>query len=370
VFILFAGTAAALLIALPVALARQPRVLLECPIPARTTAGAVVSAKARLRSLKSVLPDLFLSLGETRANREGLVISPRNAFLGVGEAEPVDIGFTVEARARGRYRVSGPTARTTDPLRLVAGRALALPDQTVTVYPRFWRMAAFDIPLGRRFHPGGIPLSSNIGESIEFVGTRDFRQGDPVRSIHFRSWARRGAPVVKEYQEEYFCRIAIVLDTFLPERATQKDRERFEAAISLTASVADFFSRSENVVDVLAAGPDLYEVSAGRSLAYLENILDVLACLDPCRAAPFQTITPTLFDRLGQVTSVVAILLDWDKQRETFLRRITTLGTAVRAIVVRETTIDGSWQEFGDGRNMVELMSPSDVEQALATSGQ
>ena len=39
------------------------------------------------------------------------------------------------------------------------------------------------------------------GDAIEFVGIREYRQGDPIRSIHWRSWARRGEPIVKEYQD-------------------------------------------------------------------------------------------------------------------------------------------------------------------------
>jgi len=80
----------------------------------------------------------------------------------------------------------------------------------------------------------------------------------------------------------------------------------------VVASVADFFSRSDYIVDIFAAGPDIYEVSAGRSLAYLENILDVLACLEPCSEAAFDVVGPALFEKLGQITSVVAVVQDWD----------------------------------------------------------
>jgi uncharacterized protein (DUF58 family) len=208
-----------------------------------------------------------------------------------------------------------------------------------------------------------------VGDSAEFVGTRDYRPGDSLRSIHWPSWARRGAPVVKEYQEEYFCRIAIVVDTFLPRRPRPAERTRFEAAISVAASIADFFSRTEHVVDVLAAGPDLYEVSAGRSLAYLENILDVLACVEPSAAPPFKTIGPALFERLAQVTTVVAVVLDWDEAREGFLRQVHELGTAVRAVVVHEGSTTrppgGVSEELGG----VEIMTPSSVEKALAAEG-
>ena len=168
----------------------------------------------------------------------------------------------------------------------------------VLAYPRYHTLDALPLPMGRRYQPGGIPLASVVGDSLEFVGTREYREGDPLRKIDWRSWARLGRPVVREYQEEYFSRIALVLDTFLGKRPRPRERARFEAAISTLASVAEHFSRSEEVVDILAAGPDLYEVSTGRSLGYLDNVLDVLACLEPSPAPPFESIGPPLFERL------------------------------------------------------------------------
>ena len=79
------------------------------------------------------------------------------------------------------------------------------------VYPRFYSMESFQLPLGRRYQPGGIPLASHTGDSLEFMGTREYRPGDPIKHIHWRSWARVGKPVVMEFQEEFFSRIGIIL---------------------------------------------------------------------------------------------------------------------------------------------------------------
>jgi uncharacterized protein (DUF58 family) len=286
-------------------------------------------------------------------------------FFSTGRDNPAQLTVQLEAARRGRYLLRGATVRSTDPLRLAATGAVAVPDQVLLVYPRFYSMAEFIVPLGRRYQPGGIPLSSSTGDAIEFVGTREYREGDPVKNIHWRSWARRGEPVVKEFQEEYFCRIALILDTFLPRRPRADEAAAFEAAISMVASVADFFSRSEYIVDILAAGPDIYEVSAGRSLAYLENILDVLACLEPCYEPPFQAIGPHLFEKLSQITTVVAVLLDWDRAREDFLRRVKALGTAVRAIVVREGPTAQPWQHLGEELGELSQMTPADIERLL-----
>jgi uncharacterized protein (DUF58 family) len=369
VFVLFAVAAAALALAFAVALSsRSPRLQLRCGLPRRATARVPLRLTARVSGASRVAHDLLLHFPRPLKWGSSIRYGPKESFLLARPGETTELAVEFEALRRGKYELRGPTLRRSDPLRLATGGKLALSDQALLVYPRFFHLDEFEIPLGRRYQPGGIPLSSSTGDAIEFVGTREYREGDPLRHIHWRSWARRGEPVVKEYQEEYFCRIAIILDTFLPRKPAPLETEAFEAAISVVASIADYFSRSEYIVDILAAGPDVYEVSAGRSLAYLENILDVMACLEPCHEPAFESIGPHLFDKLAQITTVVAVLQDWDPRRADFLRRVKALGTAVRAVVVRpgETTLD--WRSADPELGEVGLMTPADVERAIAAT--
>jgi uncharacterized protein (DUF58 family) len=203
VFRLFAVAAAVFLAAELWALFRWRKVPLEGRLPERATALTPVS-------LRLVLPpspargDLLLTIPRPLQDGAEVEVSPREVFAAVDPGGPVEVPFVLTPRRRGRYVLRGPSVRPTDPLRLVAGRASRLPDQLLIVYPRFYGIEDFPVPVGRRYQPGGIPLSSSTGDAIEFVGTRDYREGDPIRTIHWRSWARRGEPVVKEYQEEYF----------------------------------------------------------------------------------------------------------------------------------------------------------------------
>jgi uncharacterized protein (DUF58 family) len=368
-FLLFAIGAAVLLLAAAYAVLPPPLARLECELPARAAARTPLRIRARVTPFAGrPSDDLRLSFPRPRRWSSSIRCEPGESFLDLDGEHPAEVSATFEATRRGRYLLPGPTLRRTDPLRLVTGRARRLRDQVLLAYPRFFTYEEFSVPIGRRYQPGGIPLSSNLGESIEFVGTREYREGDPIRNIHWRSWARRGEPVVKEYMEEYFCRIAIVLDTFSRPRPRPEDERAFEASVSVVASIADFFSRSEYVVDILAAGPDLYEVSAGRSLAYLENILDVLACLEPCPDAPFEGVGPALFDKLAQITTVVAVLQDWDDAREDFLRRVKALGTSVRTVIVHEGPTSRPWTTAED-LGEVSLMTPQDVERRMRATG-
>jgi uncharacterized protein (DUF58 family) len=371
VYMLFAPAAAMLLVAAVSALAARPRVRLDWRLPERATARTPVAVRAQMvPEANAGASDLTLSFHAAMAGHPGVEFEPPEIHVSMEAAKPAHATARLRVERRGRYVLRGAAARATDPLRLVTSRALEAPEQALLVYPRYYSMEDFPVPLGRRYQPGGIPLSSSTGDAIEFVGTREYREGDPLKHIHWRSWARRGEPVVKEFQEEYFCRIALILDTFLPSPGGTHpgDRGFFEAAVSVVASIADYFSRSEYVVDILAAGPDVYEVSAGRSLAYLENILDVLACLEPCHDPPFAAIGPQLFEKLEQITTVVAVLQDWDAPRESFLRRVKSMGTAVRVLIVHRGATQLPWQHIGEELGEMSLMTPDDVESLLARS--
>ena len=367
VFWLFAMVAGLFAAAAAFTVIRRPRVHFDCRFPERATASRPVTVHARVSNAPAPVPsDLCLLFRQPPEGTGEISFYPTSVLLEEDEGTLAQACVEMRPARRGRYVVPGPVLGRTDPLRLMVSRGLDLPEHPLLVYPRFYSMHEFIVPLGRRHQPGGIPLTSSTGEAIEFVGTREYRPGDPVKNIHWRSWARRGEPVVKEYMEEYFCRIAIVLDTFLPSKFTPAQHASFEAAISVVASIADYFSRSEDIVDILAAGPDVYEVSAGRSLAYLENILDVLACLGPCHDPPFATIGPNLFEKLSQITTVVAVLQDWDTPREDFLKRVHALGTAVRAIIVHDGSTQKTWEQASENLGEVSVLSTADVERLLA----
>jgi uncharacterized protein (DUF58 family) len=368
VYVLFALAAGTLGAAILVTLLRRPRARLECLLPGRATAQTPVVVRARVWGEGRPRDDLRLSFPRPMRWGSSIAVRPREAFVSTAEGAPTDARFELRPLRRGRYVLAEPTLRVTDPLALATGPAPRGREHVLLVYPRFYTLTAFAVPGGRRYQPGGIPLSSSTGDAIEFVGTREYRAGDAVRSIHWRSWARRGEPVVKEYQEEYFARIALVLDTFAPARPTEAEERSFEAAISVLASIADHYSRSDYVVDILAAGPEVYEVSTGRSLAYLDNILDALAGIEPCRVSSFSAIGPALFDKLSRITTVIAVLQDWDEPREQFLREVKALGTAVSVIVVHDGPTTRSWHHVGAEIGQISQMTPDDVDRRIASS--
>lgn len=261
----------------------------------------------------------------------------------LGSIEPGQIksgAWQVNLPRRGRYAVQAINQATVFPFGLWRDWYRHEVGRSLLVYPKFHPLLSLDMPVGRKYQPGGMALTSNVGDSTEFLSVRDFRAGDSLRMIHWRSWGRRGKPVVKEFQEEFFCRIALVMDTFLSKSEVKARRGDFEAAISLAAAISDQISRDEYVIDLFAAGPELYQLQAGRSLAHLENVLDILACVEPCLEPAFQKLEPILLDGLENVTTTVVVLLAWDEARIRLLRAVRDRGCAVKVIFVGENLGD------------------------------
>ena len=249
---------------------------------------------------------------------------------------------TVACSRRGDYVLPAVRAASGFPFSLWRWGNTCGAGKRVLVYPRFTPLARIDIPVGQRYQRGGIAMSSSIGESMEFLGCREFRDGDDPRHLHWPSWARAGYPVIKEFRQEYLCRTALILDTQRPRRDlvarwAQRPDEVFEAAVSLSAAVADFLSRQDHVVDLFAAGPKVFRFRGGRSLANLDSILDILACLEPQQQAAFDQLASTLIEEIAQISSVVAVFVGWGEDRRRLLTQLLASGVHVRALLISDT---------------------------------
>jgi uncharacterized protein (DUF58 family) len=263
------------------------------------------------------------------AQKRGAVIPPRPlpALAPAGETE---VTVEVTPLRRGHLRFRGVTIARPDPLGLVqALKSIELP-QSLLVLPKRYPMAEIRMAGTRKYQPGGVALASTVGDSEEFVALRDYRSGDPMRRIHWKSFARLGRPVVKEYLDEFFVRHALVLDTF----TTHAGDPVFEEAVSVAASIAVSMQTQESLLDLMFVGPEAYCFTAGRGLAHTEQLLEVLACVGPCRDKPFRSLQHAVIDRLDVLSGCVCVLLGWDEARQELVRQLEVLGTPTRVFVV------------------------------------
>lgn len=241
---------------------------------------------------------------------------PLDVPLDRGASAQVTLG--VRFLERGEHHLDPFTACALVPPGLALGRGVDSPSCRVTVVPRIADIRRLPTPRAERHQPGGVALASKTGESMDLLGVRPYRPGDPVRDLHARTSARRGVPHVREYQQEYFSRFGVIVDT------DSKDTppEVFEAAISLAAGIVARLSRGEGLIDLLVCGGQLHPLTVGRSLGQLEQALDLLAGVKPGEPLDPAGLLRGLGPFLERLSCVFVVWLAQDEPRRAFQEQL------------------------------------------------
>jgi len=231
---------------------------------------------------------------------------------------------------RGRLNLTSLAIARPDPIGLFKGFVTLPVQQSVLVLPKRYSLPHVSLPGTRKYQPGGVALAYSVGDSQEFISMRDYRPGDPLRRIHWKSWAKTGRPVVKEYQDEFFVRHGLILDTF---QNTEKS-EKFEEAVSVASSFACTVQTQESLLDLMFVGPEAYCFTAGRGVAHTDRMLEILASVQPCKDKPFNTLPPIVFERTSLLSGCICVLLSWDDERQQFVGNLLELGIPTLVLVI------------------------------------
>jgi len=364
---LFALALAALALAMAAAPTFRPRVRVTREFPRYGTVGEPLHYTARLvnlgrrplrglqmlEALAATAPTFeeFLRAREPGAARRNFfdrrVGYPRWAWLMRMRrgAEPVErrlpdlpAGASVEVEMRfeplrrGYVRSEALTLMRPDPLGLFRACVRVGGPASVLVLPRRHPVRWPDLAGTRPRGAGDTSLAAATGASEEFVSLREYRPGDPMRHLHWKSWARLGEPVVKEFQREFHMRQALVLDTVVPAGGA----ETFEAAVSAAASFAGAAPASQGLVDLVLVAPGEHRFASGDGVARPDRLLEVLACVAPCTDTEFDALCRPVASACATLSGCVLVLLAWDEARRRLVASLRGLGVPLLALVVSD----------------------------------
>ncbi len=334
-----------------------------------STAYRLVGVRANVLVPRRVVqgtPTTFAVILENEGEREHASLRVRGPFLpwdGTYSRRPSGVArlpaggrARVEAelvfQSRGAHHLDTFSVQALVPLGLALGPPTHTDEPRFLVVPKVARVAGLTLPRARRHHPGGVPRAVHTADSRELAGVRPYRAGDPVRDLHVRTWARTGQPFVREYQEEYFAHVLVVVDASARAEAPSKPRSRFararageddalEGALSVAAGVVAKIVGGEALIDLAvtgdaAAGGVGAGVPLGRGRGTLDAALDRLATVE--RGAPLDvaaTAAALVRDR-DRISSIVLVLSAADEARAALVRELRAEGLAIVVAVVTD----------------------------------
>jgi len=168
----------------------------------------------------------------------------------IGRASHVE-RLTIAAPRRGVIRIGPMQLTRGDPIGILR-RELGWPQvEEVYVHPVTSRLPSTSAGFVKDVE--GQPTSQIVDSDLAFHAIREYVPGDSRRHIHWKSTAKTGQLMVRQFEETRKARIAVVLDVQADEFA---DEPEFELAVSAAASLA-----LQSVRD----GRDVLMVTSGRS---------------------------------------------------------------------------------------------------------
>ena len=169
-------------------------------------------------------------------------------------AQPLEI----PALPRGIVRVGPVTTVRSDPLGLLR-REHAFPDQhELYVHPRTVGLPSTSAGLIRDLE--GNPTRRLVNADMSFHAIREYAPGDAQRQVHWKSTAKTGRLMVRQFEESRRSRMAVVLATAQQEYS---DADEFELAVSAAASLGLRAVRDARDLDIVI-GSEIPRVVRGR----------------------------------------------------------------------------------------------------------
>ncbi|HEV2693063.1 MAG TPA: DUF58 domain-containing protein [Verrucomicrobiae bacterium] len=264
---------------------------------------------------------------------------------------------------RGILRFQGVTVARPDPLGLFRSFIRVTSAQSVLILPKRYPLPPIALPGSLRYQEGGVALAAHVGSSEEFVALRDYRHGDPLRHIHWRSWAKTGKPIVKEYEDEFFVRHALVLDTFDEE----PNSVVLEEAVSVAASFACTILTQESLLDLLFVGNQSYCFTAGRGVGSSDQMLEVLAAVKHCPDKKFEELERLVMNHVSTVSGCICIFQRWDGARRKFIQKLKEINVPLLVLIIVPPGggISGAGGPMTDAPGTLHVLEAGKIEEGL-----
>ena len=299
---------AVFLLALPLvaaAVVARTRFRLSCSrsvAPARVPVGHAAEVRLVLENVSFLPTGLLLLEDEVPYTLGG---RPRFTVDRIGPGQKRTVRYPVRSDARGRYRLGPLRLRLADPFGLVElTRSFSATDQ-LTVVPAVHPLPA--VRMGGAWESGGESVSRSVAiRGDDDAATREYRNGDDLRKVHWRSTARVGKLMVRREERPWQSRATLLLDGRAGAHRGDGPGTSLEWAISAVASIGVHAARRGFTVHLLT---DSGAAAGGADLSDEGLLLDHLADLHASHNRGLDAAAgPLRAEGLGTLIAVLGVV--------------------------------------------------------------
>jgi len=273
---------------------------------------------------------------------------PRFVVDQMGPKWKRSVGYIVRSDVRGKYAVGPMSVQLSDPFGLVELNRAFQSTASLVVTPRVIPLPA--IPLSGAWTGSGDnrPRAFATG-SAEDVTVREYRRGDDLRRVHWRSSARIGELMVRREEQPWQSRATLLVDNRKFSHRGSGAASSLEHAVSFAASIGVHLIQRGFVVRlVTAAGEEQGGAwhERGAVAADTGPLLEALAVLTESDRQHLDTRWLQDAGHSGLLIAVLGEVADYDKPAFSRMRH-SAASTMAIALEVHAWARSGSARPVG-----------------------
>jgi uncharacterized protein (DUF58 family) len=251
-------------------------------------------------------------------------------LLGARATETVS--YSCRAGKRGIYDFAACRIESSSPFGLVNARRNLRAESHLVVYPLYYELIGAMFPFHRSFTGMTSAPGSRPGEGASFFGLREYREGDPIRKIHWPSSVRARTLMVKEFEEDMHSSVVIMLDTLGKSVMPIGDDDNLEVAVRAAASLANHTLVNGHPTTLMYYDESARCMRTDRAMGDLTAILDSLARLEASSVRPLDAIMEGR-SAIPRHANLIAVMLSADKEVMEELLRIRAQGIQIMLVI-------------------------------------
>jgi uncharacterized protein (DUF58 family) len=223
--------------------------------------------------------------------------SPRASITHLGRWETTRVALEKVYSHRGVFESQRMRFNTGFPFGLFRVSREVRLARKLTVFPR---VSPVDISFAFHGRSGSVPQRQRRGESEELLRLRDYISGDNLHHIHWKSTAKLGRLIVREFSAQQRKRFNIVFDNTDGGVAVASGGS-FETMVSAAASLAAHLATHRLSFSFVSAD-DTFTHSASRE--HLRGVLTYLALVQPRPRSSRQDLVGWVGEAIGRDETV------------------------------------------------------------------
>lgn len=255
-------------------------------------------------------------------------IRDHRLYIPVITAAPLRYSYPVVLDRRGVYTFPAVQMRSAFPFGFFR-RAARLDIRTnALVYPEVKQIIRFPL-LDHQL--AAERMSERAGHGGEVIGVRVFRSGDSPRHIHWRSTARAGHLMTREFANEHQPTLTLIVDTRY-HRSIESKFNGFEYAIKCAVSIADYANRLHLPI-MLRHGDERVPAPPGHIV--WDAMLQVMARIQPA-PTPLENLIGTTMHALH-----VVVIPQPHRSDDAALTALRARGISVSVVLIDNVPFGG-----------------------------